>query len=278
MEYEIDYLPVATGTSANVDTQAEFVASTYQATGFTAGTASSSSANKIWRQASMMAAAVANLISNALGINVLDDGNLPELVTNLTNAIPAAASAGTLTQVTAAPGTSNTEVANTAFVSSAVAAGTAYAVVTNKSTAQTLSGPLAATALTSTGAITGGNIAASGTVSGTNIATMTSNIATLMTAASVSWPSRALGSTYQNSNAVRLKVYCAVSLAAGASSAYAAIGPASNQQLDVDQVSFGSGEATSVVLTLAFDVPPGWYYSIYGSAAAAISWYEVVNG
>ena len=84
---EIDYLPVAVASGANVDSQADFNGSGYQQNGFTAGIALPQQANKVWRQASMMAAAMATFISNQLGIAVLDDGNLSELVTNLTNAI-----------------------------------------------------------------------------------------------------------------------------------------------------------------------------------------------
>jgi hypothetical protein len=87
----VDFLPIATGTGANVDSQANFVGSGYQVTGFTSGLSKSFQFNKAWRQASMMAAALANFISNQLGINVLDDGNLPELITNLTNALEGAA-------------------------------------------------------------------------------------------------------------------------------------------------------------------------------------------
>lgn len=91
MSYEVDYLPVATETGANVDAQANFAGSGYQENGFTNGVAQPYQANKIWRQSSMVAAAIANFISAVLSINVLDDGNLTNLITNLTNAIKAAA-------------------------------------------------------------------------------------------------------------------------------------------------------------------------------------------
>jgi hypothetical protein len=83
----VDYLPVAIGVGANVDSQANFAGSGYQQNGFTAGIALSLQLNKCWRQASMVAAAIANFISIQLGINVLDDGNLSLLYTNFTNAI-----------------------------------------------------------------------------------------------------------------------------------------------------------------------------------------------
>jgi len=90
MSLEVDYLPIATAGGANVDSQADFVGSGYQTLGFQAGLAQSKQLNKAWRQSSMMAAALANFISEVLGINVLDDGNISALITNLTNAILAA--------------------------------------------------------------------------------------------------------------------------------------------------------------------------------------------
>lgn len=88
----VDYLPVATGTGANVDSQANFEASGYQVVGFTAGLSKSAQFNKVWRQASMIGNAVATFISNTLGISVLDDGNSTNLIANLTEAIAASAS------------------------------------------------------------------------------------------------------------------------------------------------------------------------------------------
>lgn len=92
MSLEIDYLPVATAAGANVDAQANFAGSTYQTDGFTNGPALPYQFNKILRQSSMMSAALANIISATLGIAVLDDGNLAELITNLTGALGALSS------------------------------------------------------------------------------------------------------------------------------------------------------------------------------------------
>jgi hypothetical protein len=91
MSFEVDYLPVATAAGNNADTQANFLGSGYQLNGFVNGMAQPSQANKLWRQSSMIAAAVANFVSNQLQINVIDDGNLAALITNLTNAIASAA-------------------------------------------------------------------------------------------------------------------------------------------------------------------------------------------
>src|SRR5262252_2674387 len=87
MPVTVDYLPVATGGGANVDTQVNFAGSGYQTQGFTAGIAQSKQANKVWRQATMVSAAIANFIANTLNINVLDDGNIATLISNLTKAI-----------------------------------------------------------------------------------------------------------------------------------------------------------------------------------------------
>jgi hypothetical protein len=95
MSLEVDYLPVATAAGNNADSQANFEGSGYQTLGFVNGIAQPFQANKLWRQSSMIAAAVANFIANELNINVLDDGNLAELITNLTNAIVSAAKGGT---------------------------------------------------------------------------------------------------------------------------------------------------------------------------------------
>jgi hypothetical protein len=84
-----DFLPVATGAGANVDTQANFSGSGYQTGGMTAGTAQSVQANKCWRQATMWSAAWANFMSNTLGVYIYDDGNLAALVTLIGNALSA---------------------------------------------------------------------------------------------------------------------------------------------------------------------------------------------
>lgn len=88
----VDYLPVATGTGANVDSQANFDGSGYQVVGFTAGLAKSAQANKVWRQCTMIGNCVATFISNILGINVLDDGDSASLIANFTAAVAASAS------------------------------------------------------------------------------------------------------------------------------------------------------------------------------------------
>lgn len=81
-----DFLPVATAGGANVDTQGNFAGSGYQTQGFAAGLAQSKQMNKVFRQSSMMAAAWAQFCVGQ-GISVPDDGNLPNLQTNIQSAL-----------------------------------------------------------------------------------------------------------------------------------------------------------------------------------------------
>jgi hypothetical protein len=97
----VDYLPSSVAAGANVDTQSGFAGSGYQTVGFQSGLSLSKQINKVLRQASMVAAAVANFIANTLGVNVLDDGNLPNLTDNLTAAIQNRIVATNTTPVTA---------------------------------------------------------------------------------------------------------------------------------------------------------------------------------
>lgn len=83
----VDYVPFATGGGANVYAPATYQALAVVGTGVQPGLADPQLANTTWRLNSMMAAALGNYIANVLGINVLDDGNLAGLITNLTNAI-----------------------------------------------------------------------------------------------------------------------------------------------------------------------------------------------
>lgn len=82
-----DFVPFATANNANVTPQATYIAEPTTSAGFSSGVAPSADCNKAWRQGTMIAAAVANFISNELGINIPDDGNLTNLILNLTAAI-----------------------------------------------------------------------------------------------------------------------------------------------------------------------------------------------
>lgn len=88
-----DFVPFATGGGANVTSQAAYIGESTTATGFTSGRAASADANKAWRQATFVAAGLANFVAGELNINVADDGNLSVFITNLQNAIIAVANA-----------------------------------------------------------------------------------------------------------------------------------------------------------------------------------------
>lgn len=83
-----DFLPFAGGAGANVLTQAAYVAqAALRSNGFSAGTAQSAQLNKVWRQSSIMAAALAQMISDNTGADVLDDGTTATILANLENAV-----------------------------------------------------------------------------------------------------------------------------------------------------------------------------------------------
>lgn len=87
MALEVDYVPWATGVGANVYTPGVYQALATLGSGVEPGLADPQQANTTWRLSSMIAAAIANYISQQLGIDVLDDGNLSNLVSNLTSAV-----------------------------------------------------------------------------------------------------------------------------------------------------------------------------------------------
>lgn len=95
---EVDFLPIAIAEDANVDSQADYAGSNYQEEGFQTGIAQSKQVNKGLRQGTVMAAALANFIANVLNQNVLDDGDMDTLVTQVTNAIALGAQARIVAQ------------------------------------------------------------------------------------------------------------------------------------------------------------------------------------
>jgi len=107
-----DFLPFGSAVGANVSTQAEYVALAARSNGFSAGTAVSKQLNKAWRQSSVMAATLAQFIADQSGNDVLDDGNLALIQTNLGLAIKAAIATGIpyATQAQVNAGTSTTTV------------------------------------------------------------------------------------------------------------------------------------------------------------------------
>jgi hypothetical protein len=88
----VDYVTWAIGGGANVYLPATYQANPLTGTGVTTGLADPQLYNTTLRLASMMSAALGNYIANQLGISVNDDGNLSNLITNLTNAINSPAS------------------------------------------------------------------------------------------------------------------------------------------------------------------------------------------
>jgi hypothetical protein len=93
MAGENEFFPFAAGGGANVIDQVAYEAdTTLRANGFVAGVAESDVLNKVWRQSTFVAAAVAQLIANNEE-DAEDNGDLSEFVLKLTNAISAIAAA-----------------------------------------------------------------------------------------------------------------------------------------------------------------------------------------
>ena len=82
-----DFKPFATGAGANVTSQADWEAQQALQTGFQSGKASSAQVNKAIRQASFVAAALAQFVVNQSGGDARDDGNIAGLVANILSAI-----------------------------------------------------------------------------------------------------------------------------------------------------------------------------------------------
>ncbi|HBW1662335.1 TPA: hypothetical protein MEH79_002984, partial [Klebsiella quasipneumoniae subsp. similipneumoniae] len=82
-----DFKPFATGSGANVLSQADYEALSARTTGFLSGKASSAQVNKALRQASTIAAVMAQFISDNSGDDTLDNGNLPTLLASLESAL-----------------------------------------------------------------------------------------------------------------------------------------------------------------------------------------------
>lgn len=91
-----DFLPFATGGSANVESQATYAADPLLPTGNTSGIAKSAFVNKAIRQACWIASNFAQYLSNTTGNDVKDDVNSAALLATMTLAL-AANPTGTLT-------------------------------------------------------------------------------------------------------------------------------------------------------------------------------------
>ncbi|EGJ6591267.1 TPA: phage tail protein, partial [Escherichia coli] len=75
-----DFKAFATDRNANVMSQEEWETLPALISGFTAGKASSAQVNKVIRQASFIAAALAQFVSDKTQRDVLDNGDLPGFV------------------------------------------------------------------------------------------------------------------------------------------------------------------------------------------------------
>ncbi|HAO4640928.1 TPA: phage tail protein [Salmonella enterica] len=81
-----DFKPFATGKGANVTSQPDWEALPALLSGFTAGKASSAQVNKALRQASFIAAALAQYTASKSGKDVLDDGDLSGFIAKMSAA------------------------------------------------------------------------------------------------------------------------------------------------------------------------------------------------
>lgn len=82
-----DIKAFAAAGGANVITQAEYLALAALSTGFTSGKASAKEVNKAIRQATLVAAALAQFICDQGGVDVLDDGNASGLAAKILAAV-----------------------------------------------------------------------------------------------------------------------------------------------------------------------------------------------
>lgn len=81
-----DFKPFATAANANVMSQADWEGLPALLSGFTSGKAASAEVNKAIRQASFIAAALAQYTANKSGLDVLDDGDLNGFITKMSAA------------------------------------------------------------------------------------------------------------------------------------------------------------------------------------------------
>ena len=84
-----DFLPFAAASGANVVPQSTYASMAALGPGYQTGIAESNQLNKTWRQASIIAAVLAQFIADVTGQNSVDDGTTSTLLTNLPSAIQA---------------------------------------------------------------------------------------------------------------------------------------------------------------------------------------------
>lgn len=83
-----DFKAFATGNSANVISQADYLALAALVSGFSSGKASSAQVNKALRQATVMANVLAQFIADSANVDVLDNGSTAAILSNLKNSMP----------------------------------------------------------------------------------------------------------------------------------------------------------------------------------------------
>lgn len=82
-----EFLPFGTAEGANVLSNQEYEALAARHNGFTSGVAKSKELNKVWRQASLIASAVAQFIADTDQKDLLDTGDVADIKSRLASAI-----------------------------------------------------------------------------------------------------------------------------------------------------------------------------------------------
>lgn len=115
------FLSFATGGTPNVIDDATYAALAARTAGFSSGVAQSAQLNKAWRQSSVMAAVLGQIIANN-GVDASDSDSVATLVTNLLAAILASPTlTGDPKAPTPATTDNDTSIATSAFVKAVVA-------------------------------------------------------------------------------------------------------------------------------------------------------------
>jgi len=274
-----DFKPFATGGGANVLSPAAYAALTaLLANGFTAGVAPSQQLNTVWRQATFVAAAVAQLIAD-FGPNAVDDGNLTTFVANLKAAI-----GGPTTRIAAAGGTVDAITAVFAPVPTAFINGLTYfvrAAGSNTITTPTFtpnSGTLAAKTIVKRNnqALVVGDIAGAGhwlelaydSVLDKFVLLNPNDLVDL--GRGQTWQtvtgSRAYGTTYTNSTTQPIQVIAGGIAGAGGNFIVG----------NVNGVAIHNQQAAATeTLYVNFIVPAGATYSITTSGVSLVAWNEL---
>jgi hypothetical protein len=78
-----DFLPFGTGVGANVLSQVDYQALSARLAGFSPGLAQSGQLNKVWRQSAFISAGLAQVVSDVVALDLLDDGNIANLAGRL---------------------------------------------------------------------------------------------------------------------------------------------------------------------------------------------------